>query len=143
MTGSALFDFFIAIVALCGAGLLFAVAIDGIAPNPLFAKIAKIAVGVAVIIALLFAIRGVLFAGGGGGLVVSPLGVLYFAIGIIIVLVVLYLVRMAVSYFAPQFVEPIMYVVGAIALIALLGLAATTLFEGGQMLGASGRRLLR
>lgn len=141
MTGSALFDFLIALVVLGGAVLLFMIAIDNLAPNAQFSKIAKIAVGVAALVALLFAIKGVFF---GGGLVASPIGVIYFAIGIIVVLVVMYLVKLIVDYFVPdQYAEPILFVIGAIALIALLGLAATTLFSGGPILGTTGRPFLR
>lgn len=144
MTGSALFDFLIALVVLGGAMLLFMYAIDGISPNPLFSKLAKLAIGVAALVALLFAVKGVLF-GGGGALAVSPLGVIYFAIGIIVVLVVIYLVKLLVAQFAPApYAEPILFVIGAIALIALLGLAASVLFGGGPFLsGVSGRPLLR
>lgn len=138
MTGSALFDFLISLVALMGAVGLFMYAIEGLSPNALFTKIARVAVGVAALIALLLAIKGVFF--GRGGLVIPPLGIIYFAIGIIVVLVVMYLVRMAVEAWLPEYAEPILFVVGALALIALLGLAATALF-GGPVLGSAPRPL--
>lgn len=128
MTGSALFDFLIALVVLGGAVMLFMYAIDGLSPTPLFTKIAKIAVGVAAVVALLVALKGVFF--GGGGIAISPSGVIYFAIGIIVVLVVMYLAKLIVEYFAAPWSEPILFVIGAIALIALLYLAATALFGG-------------
>lgn len=143
MTGSALFDFLVAIVVLGGAVLMFMYAIDGISPNALFTKIAKLAIGIAALVALLFAVKGVL-SGGGGGLAVTPLGIIYFAIGIIVVLVVMYLVKLLVAAFVPApLAEPVLFVIGAIAIIALLGLAASTMFGAGPMLGASGRPLLR
>ena len=72
------------------------------------------------------------------------MGVIYFAIGIIVVLVVMYLLKLIIGYFVPaQFVEPVLFVVGAIALIVLLSLAATTLFGGGPLLGSTGRPFLR
>ena len=135
MTGSALFDFLIALVVLGGAVALFMAAIDGISPNALFTKIAKIAIGIAALVALLVAIKGVFF-GGGGAMTVSPLGIIYFAIGIIVVLVVMYLVKRFIVLICPlPWSEPILFVIGAIALIALLGLAASTMFGGGPVLG--------
>jgi hypothetical protein len=136
MTGSALFDFLISIVALGGAVFLFMAVIDGISPNPLFTRIAKIAVGVAALIAFLFSIKGVFFGGGGGALAISAVGIIYFAIGILVMLVVLYLVKMVIGWFGlpPEIAEPVLFVIGAIALIALLGLAATTLFGGAPLL---------
>lgn len=142
MTGSALFDFLIAIVVLCGAVYLFMAAIDGISPNALFTKIAKIAIGIAALVAFLFAVKAVLF-GGGAAMIASPLGIIYFAIGILVVLIVLYLVKLVLARIAPEpFVEPIQFVIGAICLIALLGLAATTLF-GGAPLITGGRPFLQ
>jgi hypothetical protein len=143
MTGSALFDFLIAIVVLGGAVLLFMTAIDGISPSALFTKIAKTAVGIAALVAFLFPIKGVFFGGGGSGIATSPLGIIYFAIGLLVVLVVLYLVKLVLGWFCPaEFTEPVLFVVGAIALIALLALAATTLFGGTPMV-MGGRPLLR
>ncbi len=142
MTGSALFDFLIAIVVLGGAVLLFMTAIDGISPNALFTKIAKTAIGIAALVAFLFAIKGVFF-GGGGAMIASPLGIIYFAIGIMVVLVVLYLVKLVLGWFCPaQFTEPVLFVIGAVALIALLALAATTLFGGGGLPMMTGGRPL-
>ena len=137
MTGSALFDFLIAIVVLVGAVTLFMIAIDGISRNALLTKIAKFAVGIAALVAFLFAVKGVLF-GGGGAVAVSPTGIIYFAIGIIVVLVVMYLANLLLPYIAPAaWVEPILFVIAALVLIALLGLAASTLFGGGLVLSGA------
>lgn len=132
MTGSGLFDFLIVLVVLGGAVLLFMYAIEGISPNPLFTKIAKLAVGVAALVAFLFAVKAVFF-GGAGAMALSPVGVIYFAIGILVVLVVLYLVKLIIGKFVPEFAEPILFVVGAIALVVLLSLAASTMFGGGPV----------
>ena len=137
MTGSALFDFLIACVVLAGAVYLFFYAIEGMSPNELFTKIARVAVGVAALVAFLFAVKAVLF--GGTGLTVSPVGIIYFAIGIIVVLVVLYVVKLMVGKLLPaEFAEPVLFIVGAICLIALLVLAGNVLFGVGPSL-APGR----
>lgn len=137
MTGSALMDFLIAVVGLCLiVGLIF-LALDRIAPDDGFKKIARWAVGGAALIMFLLAIKGVLF-GGGGGIGVSPLGLISFAIGMIVLLVVLYIIYMAVDFLAPaEFVVPIKYVIGALAIIAMLYLAEQVL-TGGALLGAGG-----
>jgi hypothetical protein len=68
-----------------------------------------------------------------------PLGVVYFAIAVIIAVVVLYLVNMAVDYIAaqmssppgqqpPGWATPVKYVLGAVVLIGLLIAAADLLF---------------
>jgi hypothetical protein len=131
-------DFLIAVVGLCLiVGLIF-LALDRIAPDDGFKKIARWAVGGAALIMFLLAIKGVLFGGGGGGLGVSPLGLISFAFGMIVLLVVLYIVYMAVDFLAPaEFVVPIKYVIGALAIIAMLYLAAQVL-TGGALLGAGG-----
>lgn len=135
MTGlGGLFDFIIAIVSLIGVGALFFVAIERFAPDATFKKIAQIAIGVVLIIALLLALKGVFF--GGGALAVAPLGIVYFAIGLLVALVVVFLVYLMLDWLAGQqdppnrgWVGPVKYVIGAIALIALLLLAANTMFN--------------
>jgi hypothetical protein len=139
MTGSALFDFFIALILLAGAVTLFFYAIEGMSPNELFTRIARLAIGLVAVVVFLYAIKGVFF-GGGGGVSITPFGVVQFAIGIIVVLVVIYVVKWGVSFFLPQFSEPILYVVGAIALIALLALFAQIFFGGGLTFGNVGSR---
>lgn len=138
MTGSALFDFLIAIVLLCIVVGIFFLTIDRIAPDDFFKKVAKWAIGGIALIAALFALRAVLF-GGAGGVEIRPLGLLAFAVGILVALVVLYLVNLAIDYFAPDpWKTHIKYVLGAIVLIALLMLAAQTVFG----LNLTGRALV-
>lgn len=141
MTGSALMDFLIAIVGLClVVGLIFK-ALDFIAPDDRFKQIGRWAVGGVALIVFLLAIKAVLFGGGGSGMLgVSPGGLLSFAIGLIVLLVVLYIIYMAVDMIAPaEFVTPVKYVIGALALIAILVLAQQVLFGGATLLGAGGR----
>lgn len=131
MTGSALMDFLIAIVGLCLVVGLFFFAIDFMAPDERFKKIAKWAVGGVALLVFLFAIKGVL-VGGGGMQGFTPQGVIEFAIGLLVVMVVLFIIYYVVDFIAPDpFKVPVKYVIGAIALIALLVLAERALFGGG------------
>lgn len=135
MTGSLLMDFLIAIVGLALVVGLFFLAIDKIAQDDFFKKVARYAVGGAALIVFLLAVKGVLF-GGGGGLVVTPMAVLQFAVALLVVVVVLYIVNLAVDFFAPTtWAATIKYVIGAIALIALLLFAGQVLFGGGVNMG--------
>lgn len=136
MTGSALFDFLISIVVLGIIGALFFAVIDKIAPDPTFRKIARIAVGGVLIVVFLFSIKAVLF-GGAGGIAMTPMSLISFAIGAIVVIVVLYLIDAALTYFGGEagigpFINAIKYVIGAIALIALLVLFANAIGGGGM-----------
>jgi hypothetical protein len=141
MTGSGLMDFLISLVILAiVVGLIF-LALEKIAPDEFFKKIAKYAIGGVALVLALFAIKAVLF-GGGGAVVLNPLGVIAFAIGLIVLLVVLYVIYMAIDYFAPEgWAVPIKYIVGAIAIIVILLLAQQVLLGGGSP--QSFQRLLR
>ena len=138
MTGSALMDFLIAVVGLCIVIYLIFLALDFIAPDERFKQVGRYAVGGAALLVFLVAIKGVLFGGGSGvGLTVAPVGVIEFAIGLIVVMVVLFIIYMAIDRMAPaELAVPVKYVIGAIALIAILILAERVLFGGG--LGLTG-----
>jgi hypothetical protein len=132
MTGSGLVQFLINIIALLAAGGIFFVSIDKIAPDEFFAKIAKIAIGALLLIALIITIAAV-FGLAGAGVTVSPLGILWFAIAVIVAVVVLYVINLIVDWIAANMgIGPIAgiikYVLGAIVLIALLVAAANLLF---------------
>jgi hypothetical protein len=132
MTGSALMDFLIAVVGLCIIVYLIFLALDFIAPDERFKLIARYAVGGTALLVFLVAIKGVLFGGGAGGMAITPLAVIEFAIGLIVVMVVLYIIYMVVDFLAPgNLAIPIKYVIGAIALIAILIIAEKALFGGG------------
>jgi hypothetical protein len=127
-------DFLIAIVALGLVVWLFFLAVDRFAPDEFFKTVAKVAIGGIALIAVLFATKAVLF-GGGGGMVVQPLGLLYFAAALLGAVVVLYLLYMAVDHLAPEpWRGSIKYVIGAVVLIALLLYAAEALFGAGRVL---------
>jgi hypothetical protein len=135
MTGSALFDFVISIIALIGAGMLVFLGIDFIAPpDERFRKIAKVAVGLAFLIIFLLAIKGVFF-GGGGSSAITPGGLIEFAISLIVLMVVVYIINLVIDFFAGEIGAPIVlaikYVVGAIALIVILYAAEKVILGGG------------
>lgn len=142
MTGSALMDFLIGVVGLCLIVGLFFFAIDYMSPDERFKKIARWAVGGVALLAFLVAIKGVLF-GGGGALAVTPIGLIEFAIGLLVIMVVLYIIYLVIDFIAPDpFRGPVKYVIGAVALIALLVIAERALFGGGLGFIPRGRALL-
>jgi hypothetical protein len=125
-------DFLIAVVGLCIIVYLIFLALDFIAPDERFKLIARYAVGGTALLVFLVAIKGVLFGGGGAGMAITPLSVIEFAIGLIVVMVVLYIIYLAIDFLAPgNLAIPIKYVIGAIALIAILIVAEKALFGGG------------
>jgi len=71
----------------------------------------------------------------GGGIAVSALGVVWFAVAVIVAVVVLYLVNLVIDWIAGQmgggWVVPVKYVLGAIVLIALIASAANLIFGVG------------
>jgi hypothetical protein len=131
MSGSGLVQFLINIIALLAAGGIFFLSIDKVAPDEFFAKIAKIAIGALLLIALIMVVAAVF--GLAGGLTVSPLGIVWFAVAVIIAVVVLYVLNMIVDWIATSMgfgtiAATIKYVLGAIVLIGLLVAAANLLF---------------
>lgn len=136
MTGSALFDFMIGIILLLATGFVFFLVIDKIATDATLNKIAKIAVGVVLLVVFLFALKAVFF-GGGAGLHIDPHGFLYFCIGVIVILVVLYIIDLVLGWIGGamgmggELITVVKYVIFAVALIAMLVLADRTLLGGG------------
>jgi hypothetical protein len=131
MSGSGLVQFIISIVAIMAAGGIFFVSIDKVSPDAFFAKIAKIAIGAMLLIALIVTVAAVF--GLAGGVSVSPLGVVWFAVAVIVAVVVLYIIDALIDWIAGQmgggpWAGPVKYVLGAIVLIALLIAAANLLF---------------
>lgn len=132
--GAALMDFLIALVGLVFIGAIIFMAIDFVSTDPRFKQIAKFAVGAVLVIAFLLDIKAVFFGGGGGAEAITPMNLIYFAITVIVVLVVWYIIVLfldwAATIFAPlaPFVTAIKFVVSAIVLIVLLGAAANLLF---------------
>jgi hypothetical protein len=132
LTGSGLMDFLIAVVGLCIIVYLIFLALDFIAPDERFKMIARYAVGGTALLVFLVAIKGVLFGGGAGAMAITPVAVIEFAIGLIVVMVVLFIIYYVIDFMAPGNLSiPIKYVVGALALIAILVVAEKALFGGG------------
>lgn len=135
MNGSSLLGFLISIVVLFCVGAIFFKTVDGIAKNALLATIAKIAVGGLILIVFILAVAGVLGFGGAGASV-GPWGVIIFAVGVLVLLVVMYIIDLFLNWLAPQMglagpvVDAIRYIVTVIAIIALLLVAGSALLSG-------------
>ncbi|MBA2525313.1 MAG: hypothetical protein H0V18_05940 [Pyrinomonadaceae bacterium] len=140
MAGS-LFDFLISCVGLCViVGLIF-YALDWpqiFVADATFKKIARFAVGGAALIIFLLSVKAVFF--GGGGIAITPIAILEFAIGLIVLVIVLFVINWALDYFlgGASFLAPIKFILSAIAVIMILVLAGQCLIGGG--LGLSGQR---
>jgi hypothetical protein len=131
MSGAGLVQFLVNIIAILAAGGIFFISIDKVAPDPFFAKVAKIAIGALLLIALVVTIAAVF--GLAGGVSVSPLGIVWFAVAVIVAVVVLYIINLVIDWIGGQmgggpWVVPVKYVLGAIVLIGLLIAAANMLF---------------
>jgi hypothetical protein len=138
-----LFNFLVTLIVLCAAGAMFFIVVDKAAPDATMNRVAKIAVGTVFAVVIILAIKDLLFGGGVAALSVG--GIISFAIGIIVILVVLYLLDMLISFIATLIGAPLANVVKvivfAIILIALLVLVDKTLMGGqytGQFLGNLG-----
>lgn len=138
---SSVFNFIIILVELCFIGALIYAAIEFIATDERFKYIAKIAVAGVLVVLFLFAVKAV-FSGGGGGMNLTPLGFLYFAIGVILVLVVWFIIDKVLAYapglFPDRMLAPlgavmsiVQFVLAAIVLVVILLIAANVLFGAG------------
>jgi hypothetical protein len=132
-----LFNFLVTLIVLCAAGAMFFIVVDKASPDATMNRVAKIAVGTVFAVAIILAIRDVLF--GGGGQAISFGGIISFAIGIIVILVVLALLDIVIGFIASmigaQLAAIVKLIVFAIILIALLVLVDSTLM-GGRYIGA-------
>jgi hypothetical protein len=147
MNGSSLLGFLISIIVLFAIGAIFFMTIDRVAKDPFLAKIAKIVIGCLILIAFILAIAGVLGFGGGGGLSASPQSIVIFAVGVLVLIVVLFLVDMFLNWLGPNMgmaggiVDAIRFIITVVALIALIIIAGDALLGGGSLLGGSGGHL--
>jgi hypothetical protein len=137
MSGAGLVQFLVNIIAILAAGGIFFISIDKVAPDPFFAKVAKIAIGALLLIAVIVTIAAVF--GLAAGVTVAPLGIIYFAIAVIVAVLILYVINLVVDWIAGQmgggpWAPIIKYILGGIVLIGLLLAAANLLF--GVRLGA-------
>src|SRR6202451_802989 len=135
MNGSSLLGFIITSIVLFAVGAIFFLTIDTVAKNPFLAKIAKIVIGCLILIAFVLAIAGVL--GFGGGVSASPESIVIFAVGVLVLIVVLYLVELFLGWLAANMgigqpiVDAIRFVITVVALIALILVAGSALIGGG------------
>jgi hypothetical protein len=144
------FNFFIILVELIVIGALIFAAIDFIGTDERFKKIAKIAVGGVLVVLFLFAVKGV-FAGGAGGMNLTPIGFLYFAIGVILTLIVWYVIDAVLGWIAANWFPPmapalgiIRFVLAGLVLVVILLIAANVLFSapGTSLIGGIREPLL-
>jgi hypothetical protein len=132
MTGAGLWAFLVNIVGIAiVVGLIFAAMEFRPLPEP-FRKFARLAVGGAAALLVLLAIGAVLFGGTAGVQIhVTVIGIFEFAIGVIVLYAVLWLVDQILDYFAVPMADKIKFILSVIALIVILSLAAAALTSGG------------
>lgn len=134
---SGLLGFLVSLVLLFGVAAIFFLTIDRVAKDAFLAQIAKIAVGCLLLIAFILAIANVL-GFGGAALSASPMGVIVFAVGVLVLVVVLYIVDVVLDWIAANMgiagtiATVIKFIVSVVALIALLLLAGKALLAGGD-----------
>ncbi len=131
MSGSGLVQFLVNVIALLAAGGIFFLSIDKVAPDEFFARIAKIAIGALLLIGLVVTIAAVF--GLASGVTVSPLGIVWFAVAVIVAVVILYIINLVIDWIGRNmgggpWITPVKYVLGAIVLVGLLVAAANMLF---------------
>lgn len=135
MNGPAFFNFCAAMIGLCGVYAIFyyAIASPYISMDALLQKIGRIAVGVVVAMAVVFAFSNLFFGGGGAG-GVSAIGVIHFAVGVIILVLALAVATWFINWMFPGLEAGVkslvLFIVGGIALIVILTIAADALFGG-------------
>jgi hypothetical protein len=138
MNGSSLLGFIISLIVLFAVGTIFFLTIDRVARDAFLARIAKIVIGCLILIAFVLAIAGVL-GFGGGGLAASPQSIVVFAVGVLVLVVVLYLVDLFLNWLgpnmgmAPNIVEAVRFIITVVALIALILIAGAALIGGGGL----------
>jgi hypothetical protein len=142
MNGSSLLGFVVSLIVLFAIGAIFFLTIDKVAKDAFLAKIAKIVVGCLILIAFVFAIASVLGLGG-VGLAATPMSIVVFAVGVLVLVVVLYLVDIFLNWLGPAMgmtpgiIEAVRFVIAVVAIIALVLVAGSALIGGGE-LGAFG-----
>jgi hypothetical protein len=134
MSGSSLVGFLVSIISLFVVGAIFFLSIDKVVRDGFLAKIAKLVVGGLILIAFVLAVAGVL--GFGGGAVASPYAIVVFGIAVIVLVILLYLVDLFLVWLGTQMelsagmINAILYVITALALIALLYIAGDAILGG-------------
>jgi hypothetical protein len=139
------FNFIIVFVELLVIGGMIFAAIEFISTDVRFKYIAKIAVGGVLLVLFLFAAKAV-FLGGDGGANLTPIGFLWFAIGVILTLLVWYIIDVALGYIAREWWPPlagaldiVRFVLAGLMLVVILLIAANVLFGANVMGGVTFR----
>jgi hypothetical protein len=130
MSGGALVNFLVVILELIAIVAILYAAAPRLAPDPTLLQIAKIAIGVGALIVFILAVASVL-GFGGQMLVLTPWSMFYVAIAVIVVIVVVFIINWVIDFFQVPFGDGVKFVVGAIALIAILVAVGTALTGGG------------
>ncbi len=133
MTGGALVNFLVVILELIAIVAILYAGLPKLAPDPTLAQIAKIAIGVGALIVFILAVANVL-GFGGQALMLTPWSLFYVAIAVIVVLVVVYIINWVIDFFQVPFGDGVKFIVGAIALIAIL-VAVGSALTGGSISG--------
>ena len=111
-------------------GLIFAAMEFRPLPEP-YRKFARLAVGGAAALGVLFAIGAVLGMAGAGAVHVTIEGIIEFAVGVICLYLFLYVVDLALDYSAVPFAANIKFILSVLALVIILVLAYAALTTGG------------
>ena len=111
-------------------GLIFAAMEFRPLPEP-YRKFARLAVGGAAALGVLFAIGAVLGVAGAGAVHVTIEGIIEFAVGVILLYLFLYIIDAALDYFAVPFAANIKFILSVFALVIILVLAYAALTTGG------------
>jgi hypothetical protein len=129
---AAFFNFIIALVGLAIIVAMIFLALDRIARDGFLRQISKIAIGGCAVLILLIDVRGIFFGGGGAG-TISPSALIEFAIGVIILIAVFFLLDWALTLwtYVTPWIEIINYVLSVLMIILILVLAEQALFGGG------------
>jgi hypothetical protein len=128
---SGLLGLIIGVILLVAIVAVFFLTIEKIVTDPLLVKIGKIVIGVIALIFVIAAAWGALFGGGGGpGMPhIDGRSLITFAVGLLIIIAVIYLLNMLISFFGFMVAE-LQYLLSIVALIAVIVLAGSALFGG-------------
>jgi hypothetical protein len=126
---AAFFSFLIAFVGLAIIVSMIFLALDRIAKDVFLKQIGKIAIGGCAVLVLLLDLKAVFFGGGTGS--ISPAALIEFAIGVIILIAVFFLIDWAIGRWLSRWSNPINYILSVLMLVILLVLAEQALFGGG------------
>lgn len=128
---SGLLGLIIGVILLVAIIAVFFLTVEKIIADPLLQKIGKIVIGVLGLVTVIAAAWGALFGGAGGPGMPHLTGqsLITFAVGLLIIIAVVYLLNLLIGFFGFMVAE-LQYILSIVALIAVLVLAGTALFGG-------------